>query len=190
MRLFAIIVALVMALGGANHLRAQTSDFTPPAVGTKFYPSSGGYFEVNKVDGRTMTTVNAVQRELLWLGGIVGFQPGYQFSREEAEKLWPLEIGKKVTFPVSGTSQGYSATWQWTITVKSAEKVTTEAGTFDTFVIEARERAIGYSYEGFYTYHYSPELGFSAKASYQVVLGNARPWSWTLTRVAKPVSGG
>jgi hypothetical protein len=104
----------------------------------------------------------------------------------ELSKLWPLEVGKKVTVTYS---EGAGA-WHFTYTILRRELVSVPAGQFDTFVIEQEERGIanGPGYRGFLRHWYAPELGYYVKQEFVIESGTHRnpPANFVATAVRVP----
>lgn len=82
--------------------------------------------------------------------------------------LWPLAIGKKFTgrFSGAGNAQGYQGTWDDTVVVEGVERVTTKAGTFDTFVLTKKEQALSHNYKSTATQWYAPGPGVAVKYTF------------------------
>jgi hypothetical protein len=75
--------------------------------------------------------------------------------------VWPLSVGKKISARYdgasnSGTEQG---SWMFAWTVEKYERITTKAGSFDTFVVTRTQDWIGRSYKEKITSWYAPDLG-------------------------------
>jgi hypothetical protein len=92
-----------------------------------------------------------------------------QGGRHRMRTLWPLAVGKKIQarYDGRGSNGSYSGSWITTLTVEKAEKITTKARTFDTFVVV-------YEVEGLLPNHfkstlrqwYAPEPGVTVKWDY------------------------
>lgn len=163
--------------------------FNPPRIGTRIYPDSGGYYEITAVTGATVNTVNAAARETRWVGLFLvpGDADSKQFDVAVAESIWPLEVGKSVTLNMSGIARsGSDSAWQETITVVRQEEITTEAGRFQTVVVETRERSLAGSFQSRTTRWYAPEVGFVVKYRREIERGSGRPRSWTVARIVPP----
>lgn len=75
--------------------------------------------------------------------------------------LWPLEVGKEVTFVRTRANGGRS---QITITVSGTETVTTPAGTFDTYVLTGKIKNIdGIRWSASLTDWWAPSVGWIVK---------------------------
>jgi hypothetical protein len=82
--------------------------------------------------------------------------------------LWPLSVGKKISARYdgannTGTSDG---SWIFTFTVEKYERITTKAGTFDTFVVTRTQEGIGRPFKEKWTQWYAPEPGISVRFDY------------------------
>jgi hypothetical protein len=82
--------------------------------------------------------------------------------------LWPLAVGKKITARYDGpsTTASYSGSWSQTITVEKYEKITTKAGTFDTFVVLSEQDGISHRFKSSFRQWYAPEAGVTVKFDY------------------------
>lgn len=164
--------------------------FKAAEVGTRFYLDSGGYFEIASTSGNSVTTVNASLRQTTWAG--LFFTPGIesqQFPVNVVESIWPLEVGKSVSFDLAGMgASGATGSWTETIEVLRHEEIATDAGRFQTIVVETRERSRNGNFSSVKTQWYAPAVGFIVRSNYRVELGSGRPWTWTVTRIAKQSS--
>src|SRR3546814_17010888 len=75
------------------------------------------------------------------------------------DQLFPLELGKSVEAWV------YNADWAWPLQwkVTKREPVTTPAGTFEAWLIEHSETAIGAGYIGRAETWYAPAVGWNLR---------------------------
>jgi len=108
----------------------------------------------------------------------------YQFDRSVAAKLWPLEVGNRVTFPATfgygnadteaEARRRWRPTERGTITwsVEGRERITVAAGSYDTVVIsrardfstiDRPERRVMIDYRTWY----APALGYVVKQTMQ-----------------------
>jgi hypothetical protein len=127
----AACAASVVRAGGPD-AASRAVAFSAPSLDTRFLISSGGYYQIAAVDGMTVTTVNAANHTATWLAGFV-YAPN-PIDKAAAEAIWPLEIGKTVTF----MEQSGEDAWCHTIDILRPESITVPAGTFDTIVITER----------------------------------------------------
>jgi hypothetical protein len=164
--------------------------FAPPALETTFV-TAGGYIKVVKVDGTTVHTVNPKAVPFRWSGlffgrnGTAGVIP----AEAEAAAIWPLEIGKSVTF--TQPSDAGAEALENVIKVLRAEELTIAGRPVRTFVVERRvterDPAGGVPYRAVYTYWYAPEFGFHVK--YQARYGGSsteKPVVWAVSKVVPP----
>lgn len=79
-------------------------------------------------------------------------------------KLWPLDVGKKVTFRREHFGTGRE--WENVIEVTGTDTVTLPFGTFEVYVIEATSRRIGGPWNDRGTYLYAPQLGWYVSVRY------------------------
>jgi hypothetical protein len=188
------LLAMVFALVAQQALADQ------PAIGTRFHPSTGGYFEVEKIEDGDVMTVNAGGRQGRWLGGFMGsMSQASPEDRARIRAMQPLEPGQFVSFDTSNTTvHGGNAAFNHQIRVLRQETVAVKAGRFDTFVIEWRERNIGQLAgrgspgEFIRTYYYAPKLGFIVKFDYReegfTVPANVKPWELREVSRARPTA--
>ena len=175
-----------------KHDRSKIAEFRAPEPGTTFRTTDGSY-RIDGADGANLIrkTENR-STSAVWIGG---FRPFNLYDvtiasyMAEANKLWPLEVGKSVS--ISSTRPGDfnnpSSTWNHTLSVERTEVITVPAGTFSTFVVKWHERGLGQNgYEGVYTYWWSPALGFAIKRDMRVLRGIANLTNYELVSVTAP----
>ncbi|HTY66960.1 MAG TPA: YajG family lipoprotein [Alphaproteobacteria bacterium] len=170
---------------GARGPLPSSVEFEAPSVGTRIYTDRGGQYEITSVEGTVVKTMNAASHSATWVGGF--FSPGSEsemFNWRDVEGIWPLEVGKTVPFELSGSL----GAWHVTMKVLRQEEITTEAGRFQTVVVETRERSVTGASEIVHTQWYAPEVGFIVKYSRETVRGASRPEAWTVRRVTRPDS--
>lgn len=168
----------------------DVAGFKAPPVGTRIYPDAGGYFEVISVDGATVQTVNAALQQTLWIGPFVvpGADP-HSIDWRQLERIWPLAVGKSTSFIIPQTSaNGVRAGWQEKLAVLRQEDITTDAGQFQTFVVETRERSLAGDSQTITTAWYAPAVGFVVKYRRDVEAGSGRSLAWTAARIITPGS--
>lgn len=160
-----------------------------PAIGTRLVTTTGGYFEIAGTESLDVVTRNASGQSYRWIGGFmhrIGQASDSQLA--EIRSLHPLAVGRSVSFDTAGvTARGSNAAYNHRIRVLKQEQVVVAAGTFQTFVIEWRERNISQlgsrpdsSAEFIRTYWYAPEIGFIVKFEYReqgsTVPQSISPW--------------
>ena len=107
----------------------------------------------------------------------------YPIETERYEALWPLEVGKSVTFQRRRARDG--ATWIQKASVVGTETVTTELGTFETFVIEQSARGAGTNrWRGTRTQWFAPEIGWTVKSEWWASDGASG--TWEIASIALP----
>jgi uncharacterized protein DUF3108 len=81
------------------------------------------------------------------------------------QQLWPLSVGKEVSFSATTTNAGSSAAAQETYRVVGHEIITVPAGSFDCFIIEREAMITAYRDRSFEhsRYWYAPEVGYVVK---------------------------
>lgn len=141
-----IAAVLLAALLPSTMAAAQTMDFTCPAPGTTFTYDSGTKVVARGRDGMdcTMEIVGGKPYKLRALLFDNPSPDGRDMSAFIAalrpERLWPLEVGKKIEARYSAGGQ----TWNYIFTVVRYEKRTGPGDVMiDTFVIEMQEQGAG-----------------------------------------------
>jgi hypothetical protein len=116
------------------------------------------------------------------------------FIENHVERIWPLQLGKEISFTHKGSASnqagGISAdTPFWytdRITVARKERLTVEAGTFDTWVIEDHQDVARGGGAALRTYWYAPEIGFAIKYTYHIALGVGKDIAFEAKRIEVP----
>ncbi|MFD0388731.1 DUF3108 domain-containing protein [Tistrella bauzanensis] len=86
--------------------------------------------------------------------------------------LWPLEVGKSVSFRRKRADGNRE--WAHVITVTGTESVTVGAGTFDTFVVEEVATSIGGSWRSTSHFWWAPAVNYMVK---QEIEESSGQWS-------------
>lgn len=199
--LIALSLAFVALLSNAwaeesTTVATASTVVTPstPEVGTRFYITDGGYFEVIAVDPPNTKTRTRGGRERTWLGGIVGDNFLKQISNEDRRsftKLQPLSVSESPI--ISFEEQSLNSVMRHTVHVLRRESIETPAGFFDTFVVEWRTRLItGMTTPPVWinTYWYAPSIHFNVKWTFKGEGSFNNPPSnneWSLKKVTPPV---
>jgi hypothetical protein len=176
-----------LTLAGSVAALAQpaTVEFRHPPVGTEIV-TTNDTLRVEDVSGfdatlrilRTGRTIGVHAQ--VFSGPSVGNV--LQYDRRTVEGLWPLSVGKTVDVNASRENQ----VWHVEFKVLRTERVNVPAGTFDTFVIQQRERGIGgNSYRGTTTRWYAPTLGVPVKYE-QVIESQNNTTAWQLKQIIHP----
>jgi hypothetical protein len=143
-------------------------EFACPKPGTIVELSDGGTLVFANTEGAlcSYTTMPGGQSATASLLG------SFEDEAAKLRELWPLAVGKNVSFAYAG---GPNSSRQVEIKVTRHEPVTVKAGTFDTFVIEARIWSPGQSFIGAYgetvTYWFAPSVGYPVKVTHHLENG-------------------
>ena len=172
------------ATGGSTttHMR-QPIAFAPPAVGTRFVTPTG-YFQITEISGMSVTTVNNANRSASWYAGF--FYVANQVDPSSVEAIWPLQVGKTVTFEERAGSDA----WRHTVSVVRVEDLATSAGTFSTVVVEERVESLTAAQGNLdvtKTYWYAPSARWILKRDF--VQKSGPPYSlqrFTVSQIVQP----
>ncbi len=166
--------------------RSKTAEFRGPLPGTTF-DTSRGSFRVDAVEGTTLIRKSDDPRlNAIWLGGLhdtLASDPFVGKISQEMAKLWPLEIGKSISFDFSRPSGGV---WVNRVSVERTESIKVPAGTYATFLVKWQERAVNGPFNATYLYWWSPALGFPIKREVQFSAGDAVRTGYELRKVTPP----
>jgi hypothetical protein len=142
-------------------------EFACPKVGTTVELSSGGTLQFANPQGALCAYTTAPGGDLA-TASVLG---GFRGEARKVQALWPLAVGKKTGF----SYQAGSALRQAEFKVLRHEPITVKAGTFDTFVIEARVWAVGGTGGGGYgetiIYWFAPAVGHPVKVTHRLDSG-------------------
>jgi hypothetical protein len=158
--------ASVVRAGGPDEA-AKAVAFAPPALETR-YLVNNGYYQVASVDGMTVTTVNASNRTYTWLAGMI-YAPN-AMDKASVEAIWPLEIGKRVTF----LERSGKDAWCHTIDTLRAESIDVPAGSFETIVLEEQIKSVEPAQGNLdvrRTYWYAPAAHWTVKKEVKQIAG-------------------
>jgi hypothetical protein len=159
--------------------------YNPPPVGSVIQTSAGTH-TITGSNGYDLTLQNDEKAGsgFTTLHALVQRQPDgtASYSRSEVEKLWPLQLGKKVSVSMVTQQGGRALSWD----VVRAETITVPAGTFATYVIEKRERTSDDQYEAVERMWYAPHVGYFAKYEQELVRGIDRRQPWELVSIRHP----
>ena len=174
----ALISAVCALVPFSATARADDQEaFKCPAPGTVLeFTGSGGKISFTGQDGMWCTGTGTSGQP--WRRYALLASAGSKFIDNHVERIWPLEVGKEISFAMQGTSNNVTGDWPdyvpWyeeTIRVLRKERVTVQAGTFDSWVIEVREDMTHGRFTGISTYWYAPDLGYGVKYTYHVAAG-------------------
>jgi len=179
---------LIGLAGMASPVAAQTSPGPCPAPKTTLRFQDGDTIQATADLGggvcrfKNLRTGRSFERIL---GAFLSNDPNF----ERARGLVPLQVGKKVTFQLTGADdKGIQTNWLNTLAVEKYEKTQTPAGAFDAFVILYRQQlfAGGGAWER--RFWYSPEVGYVVNSKYTMIQGTPPrhvPSDWYVVEVIK-----
>ena len=99
-------------------------------------------------------------------------------------QLWPLEVGKSVTFQRTRERDG--TVWVHTVRVTGTETVEAEVGTFEAYVVEQEVGGAGGNrWHGTRTDWYVPELRWNVKSEWQGSDGDSGRWEMAAIALAQ-----
>ncbi len=99
----------------------------------------------------------------------------YPIEMERYETLWPLEVGKSVTFRRRRARDG--EIWIHTVEVTGTETVETEFGPVDAYVVRQEVRGTGDNrWHGTRTQWYAPQLGWNVRSEWSTSDGESGSW--------------
>jgi hypothetical protein len=159
----------------AKVLAMAPAEFRCPSAGTKVQLSSGQLLAFTQADGMRCGYVDesGAQRQRYAIL-VDGFG---RLARHDLDGLWPLNVGNRIDFrvlelnPTSLSTAWLNRDYEESFAVVRAEAVSVPAGTFDTFVIEWREKGTntGARSEALITLWYAPRIGYFVKSSAKIV---------------------
>jgi hypothetical protein len=181
-------VTVALTLMVAMPAAAQTSEFHCPPDGTIVEYADGARTIWDKREGEVCKgrfSSGGTTSAFNWYAPAFGLEgEGPRFARGQAlvaqfkpGRIWPLTVGKKVTGRyegVSGSGDPPRGVWDHTVTIEAYEKVTTKAGTFDTFVVSHEDLAISHSYKYVERSWYAPVPGVTIKSAVTSSAGLSR----------------
>jgi len=157
------------------------AEFRCPSAGTVVRTSAGQQYTFTQANGIRCgyTDENGAAREryALFADGLA------KSARSDLDALWPLRIGKRIEFDVIdvsagqdpyGDSRALAKNYRESFEIVQQQSVTVPAGTFDTFVVEWREKQMSVGGgEALITLWYAPRTGYFVKSSVQIIRENA-----------------
>ena len=140
-------------------------------VGTAVFPTTGGMFTTEGVDGVDVVTVDARHHRVIRPAAFFEPHEGAQYDRRAVERFWPIELGKQVRFVEAAGNDR----WLHVMSAVRVETVSVPAGLFRSFVVERTVQSLeqGARPAATYTYWYAPEAGAIVKTQLQP--GDGRP---------------
>jgi len=159
-----------------------------PVVGTRI-ETGGGSFTITQVEGMKVYTVNRSGQSAVWQpGGLLPLGARAQFDRRVAESIFPLAIGKEVSF--EQTTEGSSDRWAQTLEVVGTEKVQVGETTLETFVVKNRTESLNPSQGDIVrirTLWFAPDLGWLVRVRSEQLSGPPMQLNdWYAVRVVPP----
>ena len=146
----------------------DTVEFACPKPGTTVELSDGTTFVFANTQGALCSYTTRPGGQL----ATVSLLGSFEDEATKLHQLWPLAVGKNVSFTYAG---GPNSSRQVELKVTRHEPVTVKAGTFDTFVIEARIWSPGQSFIGAFgetvTYWFAPAVGYPVKVAHHLENG-------------------
>jgi hypothetical protein len=145
---------------------SSSVEFRCPSSGTTIKASGGRLFRFTDENGLrcgyTDETGDRHERYALVADAIS------RINKKDLDGLWPLKVGKTVEFSVFDATPRATAdrpvvrNYQETFTVARQQRITVAAGTFDTFVVEWREKGSTPTNrtEALATLWYAPQVGY------------------------------
>jgi hypothetical protein len=162
--------------------------FRAPRIGTRFVVADG-HFEIARIDGMTISTLNASNQGATWQpGGLLPLGSETRFDRAVAESIFPLAVGKKVEF-VQQAASGTDA-WKQALEVVRQETLTIDGRAYTTFVVEGRTEAAGPGMAEFVrkrTLWFAPDAGWLLRFRSEQLAGPPqRTFNWDVLRIVPP----
>jgi hypothetical protein len=163
-------------MGASTPVFAQSADFKCAPAGTLVENADGsGVTWLGPVGNGCriqFKSSNGSTSQALWFGPTATYREdiGQAWAAQvNPSALWPLSVGKLVKghYEGEGMTRGYNSKWNYTFNVEKSEKITTKAGTFDTFVVVAQiEQLPPSNYRATVRQWYAPVPGVSVKYEY------------------------
>lgn len=172
-----------VALAWSTTAVAQTASFKCPPAGTLVEYSDGSWTKWGEGQSQYCRLTNRLQNgnETVWDWYAPTAlrrtdQTTAWIEQVKPSSLWPLSVGKKLAARYNGPGiQGnISIVSDIAISVDAYERVTTNAGVFDAFVLTHRQDAISGSYKSTGKQWYAPDPGIIVKFEYADNTGAAR----------------
>lgn len=171
MKVWALGMAAVVCVG-ATAAWGQTAPFKCAKPGTVVQNDDGTVFEAIS-QGPDYCRISFKNRagetnQFDWFAPSATMSPAGSRSwidQTKPQTLWPLVVGKKVSarFDGANVSGNNHGSWMFAWTVEKYERITTKAGTFDTFLVTRTQDAIGRSFKEKISLWYAPDLGLVVK---------------------------
>jgi|GEM_PF-3003133 len=167
--------------------RGSKVDFVPPDIGVRYTTSSNFFYQINKIDGTKVVTGISPNNQFVG-GGLyslaVNDSDANAFDRDFV-RVWPLEVGKKISFSYS---KGFGA-GSFTLHVEGTETIATPLGRLSTFRIS--QTLVNASTQKTFVTRmwYSPGIRFIAKREYEYPPSEKAPENWVIRSINRPPVG-
>jgi hypothetical protein len=189
----AAVACAVLALAGAARAQEEQEEFRCPKPGTVIEFTSGSKLTFTDQDGMWCVATDVHGRPWRWYAMLAGV--GSRYVENHVEQIWPLRIGKEVSFTVKSTPKNIGGgilaeTRFWYVekfAVVRRERVTVRAGTFDTWVIEQHEDSSRPTFSATAITWYAPEVGYAVKYSYHIARGIGKDNAYEARRSRPPL---
>jgi hypothetical protein len=177
MRMLLLTVFLLLASSAAQ---AADNDFHCPAPGTKIDTSAGAHLVADTATGFDCHMTNGAEAFTMHAGFANLTNPVE--SREAAEKLWPLQVGKEAEYTTACENARcvVGTRYHNKLKVAGLEGVTVPAGTYraykitiDTISFFEDDKMInrGDSYHARSTMWWAPAVGYTIKYEWKFLSG-------------------
>jgi hypothetical protein len=195
--------AFIGAAGGALALpwfiaSAQAADLEPgacPAPGTVIATSIGTTLRFEARQGLVCSVTSSASGKYQTFGLVTLVDSmNYQADKAAIAGLWPLAVGKVVTF----TAKRGSYEWFAAYTVAEQKIITVPAGRFSVYVVSYEETQTSQQivashnaiYHSIWTYYISTEVGYYVKMEYQSISGGPSAYyshtPWEAVSINRP----
>jgi len=182
LRLIAAVALTCASIALARSAAADEQlEFRCPKPGTVIdYTDTGGTITFKAPDGMWCVGTQEDGQPFRRYAMLAGSNSTWSsFIENHVERIWPLRIGKEISFKHQGHSSNQSGGvgadtpfwYEEKIVVARTERLTVPAGTFDTWVIEDHQDVARGGVSALRTYWYAPEVGFIIKYRYHIALG-------------------
>lgn len=181
----ALLGVLLLGVHSPSHAADGMSAFCPKP-GTVISTSIGGELTIKPSSGMFCSLGNRGGKDFSLYGLLIVTDSPTQEEKDGIDGLWPLKVGNSTKYIERNGRNSWSEHW----TVDRKETITTQSGTYDTFVVIDHEETMGTGngFRGDYIFYVSPDLGYTAKFVFKIESGSptGAPLSWEVTKVTTP----
>lgn len=160
--------------------------FTGPVVGTRFQLAEGE-IRIMRADGANIVTANEKNQIVVWRAGMIAWDRGAGYARATIESIFPLAVGKKVSFV--DTVPGRQPI-RHSLDVIRQEQVQVAGRSLLTFVVEQITDYTDPADAGLRrkrTLWYAPEVGWLLRQHDEQLAGPPQSMnSWEVVRIVPP----